>query len=402
MSISLREEGKTPTPSKNRAEQRLLIRRKRRKRKKILIQTILKKKKIAVLRTTPIKVEKPRITTKEGLAILVGTQIGAGVLGLPYAAAQVGLILASVILIGVMLLLLFTALIVLKFTVEMNGAQLSTIAYRVLGHAGGWTMYISIFIMSFGALLAYTAGMGNVLANLFGLNADMGAILFWGFASAIIYMGLEASGKTELIMSYVMLVLFLGVTVMLVPHTKIENSLYMDYGGILTITGVAIFSLGSHTVIPDVYRGIGNYRKTKNVVILAFLIPTAIYAVFMAAFLLVFGNNTPQIATQGLAKIYGLFGDIVGNVIPILAITTSFIGIGLAHQSNTREFFKIRKPVAWAITALPPLIVYLAGIKNFADVLAFSGDTGDMMSFIIIPIAIWIVKMWRKRNTVLH
>ena len=365
---------------------------KRTRRKRILLLLIREKTKIATLRISTIRVEKVRISPKEGLAVLIGTQIGAGVLGLPYAASKVGIIPAIGVLFGVMILLLFTALIILKFSAEMNGAQMSNIAQKVFGRVGGWSMYLSILITSFGALLAYIAGMGSVFSNLFGVSETFGAIIFWIFASFIIYLGLEASGKTELIMSFIMLLLFISIAIMLFPHARLENGLYVNLGGMLSITGVAIFALGCHTVIPDVYRGIGDYDKAKKVVILAFLIPAIIYAIFMSAFLLVFGKDTPQIATQGLKILYGRLGTIIGNLIPLLAITTSYIGLGLAQQSNSREFLKLKKPIAWAITTIPPIVVYLAGIKNFADVLAFAGNTGDLIAFILLPILMWIAK----------
>ncbi len=50
------------------------------------------------------------------------------------------------------------------------------------------------------------------------------------------------------------------------------------------------------------------------------------------------------------------------------------------------------------MTTVPPLVIYLAGIRNFADVLAFAGDTGDMMSFIILPILILLVAYMKKRK----
>jgi|GEM_PF-401919 len=377
------------------AEKRKLIRRKRLKRERILLQTIRKQRKVALLKISTIKVTKPRIGEGEALAILIGTQIGAGVLGLPYAASKVGLFPAVAVLFAIMLFMLFTSLIVLRFSAEMGGAQMSTIAQNVLGKAGGWMMYISITIMGFGALLAYVAGMGNVIANLFGVGETMGAIIFWVFASIVIYLGIEASGKVELMMSYVMFILFIGVTAMLLPHARMENAFYMKAGGIFSIVGVAIFALGCHTVIPDIYKGLGSYNKARKVVILAFHIPTSIYAFFMASFLLAFGLNTPQIATQGLEGIYGKIGVIIGNSIPMIAITTSYIGLGLAQQSNSMEFIRIKKSVAWLLTVIPPILVYLAGVKNFADVLAFAGDTGDMVAFIILPILILIVKRYR-------
>jgi len=386
--------GESKNNKKSASQKRKLLKRKRLQRERILLQLMRKQVKIFTLRISTIKVERT-ITPKEGLAILIGTQVGAGVLGLPYAASKVGFIPAFVILIGVMLLMLFTALIVLKLSTEMRGAQMSTIAQKTLGKIGGWTMYLSIMLMSFGALLAYVAGMGSVFANLFGVNETVGAIIFWVLASFVIYLGLEASGKTELILSYTMLVLFIGVAAMLLPHAKLENGLYIEMGGILSMTGVAIFSLGCHTVIPDVYKGIGDYDKAKKVVIGAFLIPTIIYAVFMIVFLLVFGKGTPQIATQGIETIYGKIGNIIGNAIPLIAITTSYIGVGLAQQSNSREFLRLKKPIAWALTAVPPIAVYLLGVKNFADVLAFAGDTGDMLAFIILPILIWVIRKTR-------
>ena len=377
------------------SQKRKLLKRKRLRRERTLLQLMRTHTKIFTLKISTIKVEKT-ITPKEGLAILIGTQVGAGVLGLPYAASKVGLIPALGILTGAMLLMLFTALIVLKLSVEMRGAQMSTIAQRTLGMIGGWAMYLSIVLMSFGALLAYLAGMGSVFASLFGINETFGAVIFWILASLVIYMGLAASGKTELIMSYVMLMLFIGIAIMLLPHAKLDNGLYIKVGGFFSMTGVAIFSLGCHTVIPDVYKGIGDYDKAKKVVIAAFLIPALTYAIFMSVFLLVFGTGTPEIATQGLEAIYGKVGNVIGNAIPLIAITTSYIGVGLAQQSNSREFLRLKKPAAWALTAVPPIIVYLLGVKNFADVLAFVGGTGDMLAFIILPILILLVKKFLK------
>ncbi len=374
-----------------------MIRKKKMIRRMNAMQRVRRGVRVRALRTSTIRVTKSSISVGEALAILIGTQIGAGVLGLPYAASQVGLIPAMFILFGIMALLLATALMSLKMSAEHGGAQISTLAHRLLGRGGGWTMYVSITIMSFGALLAYVAGMGSVIASLFGISDTLGAILFWVFASVIIYMGLEASGKAELIMNYIMIALFVGVIAMLVPHAKLSNGLYMDMGGLFAMIGVSIFALGCHTVIPDVYKGLGSYRKTRRVVILGFLIPTSIYAVFMLAFLFVYGKNTPQIATQGLGALYGYWGNVIGNVIPFVAITTSYIGIALAQQSNSIEYVRMKKPLAWAITVLPPIAVYLAGVTNFADVLAFAGSTGDLMAFIILPTIMWVAR-WRKKS----
>lgn len=382
--------------NKDSIRKRKILQRRRLRRERILLHLIRKRTKIATFRISTTKVEKRRIKPVEGLAILIGTLVGAGVLGLPYAASKVGLFPSIGILFGIMLFMLFTAFIVLKQSVEMSGAQMSTIAHKTLGKAGGWTMYLSIMIMGFGAFLAYISGMGSIFTNLFGINEIIGAIIFWIFASTVIYFGLEASGKTELVMNLVLLALFIGVTIMLLPHAKVQNALYVNLGGIFSMIGVVIFAFGFHTVIPDVYRGLGSYEKTKKVIVLAFLIPTIIYAVFMVIFLMTFGKNTPQVATQGLKSIYNEIGNLVGNALPLIAITTSYIGLGIAQQSNSKEFLNLKKSVAWALTVTPPLVIYLAGVRNFADVLSFAGNTGNMMAFIVLPILIWIIRRFLR------
>ncbi|ALM76096.1 aromatic amino acid transport family protein [Thermococcus barophilus] len=334
----------------------------------------------------------------EALAILVGTQIGAGVLGLPYAAKNLGLIPSIAMLVGVMILMLFTARIVLEFSASMNGAQMSLMAEKTLGKAGGVLMFLSVLVMSFGALLAYISGMGRVFHDLFGISPVLGALIFWGFASAIIYLGIEASGKSELIMSMIMLVLFIGVAPLLLPHAKLGNAVKMDFNGLFTFVGVSIFALGCHTVVPEVYKGLGDKELTKKVLTWAFLIPTVIYITFMASFVLAFGDSTPQLATQALKTLYGNAGKIIGNLIPFFAITTSYIGLGLAQLSNFEEYLKMSRKTAWILTVVPPLAVYLAGVNDFVNVLGVAGDTGDLTAFIVLPIAMYIAHRIKSLN----
>lgn len=203
-------------------------------------------------------------------------------------------------------------------------------------------------------------------------------------------MGIEVSGKSELTMSLAMLVLFMAVGVLLLPRGKLENALYSNISSLWKIVGVSIFALGCHSIIPDVYKGLGSYEETKKILTWAFIIPTAIYALFMASFLLVFGKETPQIATQALENLFGKTGFLVGNFIPFFAITTSYIGLGLAQLSNMEEYLGMDKKLAWAITVVPPLVVYLLGVGDFVSVLGLVGDTGDLMAFIVLPLVLYI------------
>ncbi|WP_346765842.1 aromatic amino acid transport family protein [Thermococcus sp. MV5] len=330
------------------------------------------------------------LSRNEALALAIGTQVGAGVLGLPYAARKIGLIPSVALMFLVASIMYITALFVLELSAKNGGKQMSTLAREILGRPGGVLMFASISLMSYGALLAYIAGGGSVFANLFGISEEMGALVFWAFASFIIYRGLEMSGKSELILSGVLLALFVVVAIMAIPHTKVENAFYMGSEGIVTLFGVAIFAFGCHTIVPDIYKGLRSYEEAKKVLLLAFLVPAIVYSLFVASFLLVFGENTPQIATQALEQLYGRIGMLVGSLIPIFAILTSYIGLGLAQLDNMEEYLKMNRKSAWIITVFPPLILYMVGIRDFVEVLGAAGSTGDLMAFIIMPIVLYI------------
>ena len=61
-----------------------------------------------------------RLTLPEASAILIGTQIGAGVLGLPYALREAGPILGVIVIILTGLLTLLTALFVWKLPLRVR------------------------------------------------------------------------------------------------------------------------------------------------------------------------------------------------------------------------------------------------------------------------------------------
>ncbi|WP_052649013.1 aromatic amino acid transport family protein [Palaeococcus pacificus] len=218
------------------------------------------------------------LSRNEALALAIGTQIGAGVLGLPYAARKIGLIPSIGVMFIVALVMYVTALFVLELSAKNGGKQMSTLAKEILGRPGGVIMFASVSLMSYGALLAYISGGGGVFANLFGINEEIGALIFWAFASLIIYRGLEMSGRSELILSGVLMILFMIVAAMAIPHAKVENAFYMGSEGLVTLFGVAIFAFGCHTIVPDIYKGLGNYREAKKVLLLAFLVPAIMYS----------------------------------------------------------------------------------------------------------------------------
>ncbi|WP_052367925.1 aromatic amino acid transport family protein [Haloferax sp. ATB1] len=332
-----------------------------------------------------------------GASLIIGSIIGAGVLGIPYAAAQIGLLPSLILMLVVGVLLYATSIILLRFSAKSGGSQIVTLASDLLGRPGGYLMMGGMMVYIYGALLAYTSAGGQTLAAITPLSEVMAAILFWIVASFMIYQGLEASIKMEFALVIGIVFLFLVVALTSLPHGDLSNADTVDMGAWQAFVGVALFAFVGHAMIPDVYRSIGDYEAAKRSIRLAFVLIFALYVILTVAFVLVFGREVPQIGPQAFEQIYGTSGLIIGNVLPLITVMTSFIGFGLAQKNNYVDYNGLSTSVAWALTAVPPLVIYLYGVRSFVGTLKIAGNVGALIITLLVPIAMYVV--WNVRGS---
>ena len=329
-----------------------------------------------------------RLTLAEASAILIGTQIGAGVLGLPYAFREAGFAgIGAIIAVGFLTLL--TALFVLELAVH-RGGTMTSLARETLGKAGGWLMLASISVLSYGALIAYIAGSGDILSSLTEINGTMAAVIFWLVMSGIVLMGLKASGRAELVLNFLLLGALAVAVVLMLPKVEPANMSGVNMGALVSGIGVAIFAYVSHMVVPEMYKGLRSVEKTKKAVLIGYLVPMGFYALFVLAFVGVLGENTPQLATSALESYYNGLGRVLGLLLPLAAISTSYIGIGFAQMDNLGEAFGLDRKTAWLLTVLPPLVIYFAGLKSFVSALWLAGTFGGLLYAGILPVAMYL------------
>lgn len=134
--------------------------------------------------------EVKRLTFLEAVAMIVGTNIGAGVLSMAYASRKAGF----------MPLLLWLAVAGLFTTISMlyvsetalrtrTHNQLSGLAQRYVGSFGAWAIFLSVAVNSIGALIAYMSGSGKILSAFFGISPALGSVLFFIPAAGVLYLG---------------------------------------------------------------------------------------------------------------------------------------------------------------------------------------------------------------------
>ena len=98
--------------------------------------------------------------------IVAGTTIGAGMLAMPLAAAGVGFGVTLALLVGLWLLMCYTALLLVEvYQHEQADTGLGTLAKRYLGGGGQWLTSFSMMFLMYALTAAYISGAGELLAT---------------------------------------------------------------------------------------------------------------------------------------------------------------------------------------------------------------------------------------------
>ncbi|WP_279638545.1 aromatic amino acid transport family protein, partial [Pseudomonas aeruginosa] len=202
--------------------------------------------------------EVKRLTFLEAVAMIVGTNIGAGVLSMAYASRKAGF----------MPLLLWLAVAGLFTTISMlyvsetalrtrTHNQLSGLAQRYVGSFGAWAIFLSVAVNSIGALIAYMSGSGKILSAFFGISPALGSVLFFIPAAGVLYLGLSAIGKGEKFISIgmVSMILILVAATLLNDNTEFARLLEGDWIYMVPVFNIAVFCFSAQYIVPEMARG---------------------------------------------------------------------------------------------------------------------------------------------------
>jgi tyrosine-specific transport protein len=333
------------------------------------------------------------LKTLRATALLTGTVIGAGVLGIPYAIAQAGFLtgLLMIVLIGTAMLILnlFFGEVILRTT---GNHQLPGYAEKYLGK---WGKRIAVFALLFGiygALIAYLIGEGQALSMIFGLDPIIFSLLFFILVSAIVFKGLEAISKSEIYFLSIVLLLVIIISTIAISSAKfnLDNLTTFNIYNILIPFGVILFAFRGIEAIPEMREYlIRDRKKLKKAIILGSLIPLFAYIIFSFATLGITGLNTTEIVTMGLGNSLGEGMIILGSLFAIFAMLTSFLTLALAMKEIYMFDYKLSPNKSWALTMFVPLIIFLSGATNFIKVVGITGALAGGTEGIIIVLMYW-------------
>jgi len=338
-----------------------------------------------------------RITFLQGVAIIFGANIGAGILSLPYGARNggyVGLFLALIIA-GFLTTasMLYVAEVALR---TKKPLQLAGLAEKYLGNLGSWLVFAGVLVNGFGALIAYAAGSGNILGELLGIPPTVGSLLFFVPGVVVVWFGLKATGRSEQVITITMLLLILGLCLwtFVGPGIELTNLLELNGFFIIPMMNLAVFTFIAQYTVPELARGLAEHNPDA--------LPKAIVAgmcatgfllalVPFAALGLMGPGRITEVVTLAWGQELGPVAYVGANIFALLAMLTSFWAIGLTLMTNIFDRLRWEEKKlthrlgAIAIATAIPFAIGIIGWAGFVSALGYAGGfAGAIMS--IIPV----------------
>lgn len=328
------------------------------------------------------------------VALIVSGTVGAGVLGIPYVAAQVGLSVAIAYIVGLGLLMMGLNLLLGEVVVRTKGTvHLAGLAGKYLGPVGKVIMTVLFYSLLMGSLVIYIIGEGEALAALFGGDQLMWSLVFFAIAMIFVVRGLRTIKTIELVLTLVIFLVVLLIGTWGAPAIKFPNISYTHLGALLLPYGVILFSFHGATAIPEAHTLLSNKKlQFKQAIILSTAITIALYAFFTFVVVGVTGTSTTEVATIGLGKELGKYMLIFGNAFAALAMGTGFLLNGVAMTDSLSWDFGMKRKYALALTGGIPLLVFLAGVRGFIAAIDLVGGVFISLEMLVILLIYWRAK----------
>ncbi|EGQ7701003.1 amino acid permease [Vibrio cholerae] len=353
--------------------------------------------------------------------IIAGTTIGAGMLALPLASAGIGFSTSLMIMLGLWMLMAFTALLMVEIHQYADKeATLHTLAKQILGDKGKWVATFAMLFLFYSLCAAYIAGGGaqftQRITDFTGVNVESssGTLLFTLIVALVVTVGTGTVDRVNRILFAGKMIAMVAVLFFLAPNVSQSYLLSMpiQQGLIVAAIPVIFTSFGFHGSIPAIVNYLdGDTPSLRKAILIGSAIPLVIY-IFWQLVTLGVVSQSALLDNMGLTALIGVLSTTVhqsnlGNIIGVfadLALLTSFLGVSLGlfefmGDSLRNQQGKMNRPLASVVTFLPPLIFALFYPQGFIMALGYAAIALAILA-IFLPL-VMVIKV-RQQATEQH
>ena len=346
--------------------------------------------------------------------LIVGTSIGAGILGLPLETGLAGFFPSLISLISVWALMTITGWIfIYKLNYSTKDFDDFATLYEI--ELGTWAKIvntIAYFLTFYGLLVAYLSGMSTTIAsifpriNSFPFSNAIISILFFILATSLILFGIEIVRKTNTLFTILLFTFFILLVILILKHIDVKLFEYTDWKRIPIELPILATAFGYHPVIPIINSNVRNKNLTpKSVLKILFYGTTIVLIINLLWVSVVMGvlplnspdnNSITGAIRQGVPATVPVARLINSKILitfatlfTFFAIITSYLGVGTGFlnyiKGLTSNLFKRNKFTDSLIVFTIPLIITLTYPNLFITMLNIVGGLGVITAFGILP-----------------
>ncbi|ATN00075.1 MULTISPECIES: tyrosine transporter TyrP [Proteus] len=349
--------------------------------------------------------------------IVAGTTIGAGMLAMPLAAVGIGFSTMMLLLIGLWLLMSYTALLLVEvYQYNDPHTGLGSIAKRYLGVGGQVITGLALLLLMYALTTAYISGAGELLSATLSswidheLSVTQGIIIFTVIGGAVVGIGTTSVDMINRLLFTAKVFFLIFMLVVMLPHVESVNltSMPVAQGLILAAIPVIFTSFGFHGSVPSIVSYMnGDIKKLRIIFIIGSAIPLVAYILWQIATLGAIPTNTFMgiMAQQsGLNGLLTAIRDVVAtprvniavNLFAALALATSFLGVALGLFDYLADLFKrsnraTGRMQSSLLTFVPPLVCALY-FPNFVQALAYAAIALSILALLLPALLVWKVR----------
>ncbi len=323
-------------------------------------------------------------------AVLIGTMVGVGIFGIPFAFAKAGFWIGFLFLIGIGAVTLFLNYIYGEIVLRTHQQhQLVGYTQFYLGNIWKKILFFSIILSTYAALLAYIIIAGEFLPNVLSsvVYASSGTFSIWFFviASVLVLFGIRTVSSIELILAGLFAAIILLMFGFGVRGINLSNYSSINPEFWFFPYGVLLFAFGGLSAIPIQRQILGDKEsQLKKSILAAVVFVGLLYFIFGFTILGISGDATTPDAISGLVGELG--GQIIflGSLFGILAVSTSYLMLGTAMLEVFHLDYGLNRKISWLLVVLPPFALFLGGLRNFIDVISLAGGVAIGLEAVVL------------------
>ena len=353
--------------------------------------------------------------TISGIFLVAGTCIGGGMLALPVATGVMGF-LPSIVVMGICgVAMMVTALLFLEVSLWLEeGAHVFTMASRLLGPLAKRVSWLLFLFISYGSVVAYTAGGGVQVADVlsqelgWAVSKAGGCTLFIFVFGMVIYFGSAIVGRVNAILFTAMIGAYLLLIGTGAPEIKGELLTTTRWGGCYLALPLLLTSFSFQTMVPSLTPYLKRHVGALRLAIVGGTVITFIVYFIWEALIL---GIVPLEGKEGLAAALqagepatrflraateSAWVSTLAEFFGFFAIVTSFLGMSLGLFDFLADGLHIKKAgmgnvILGVLIVVPTLLLAIFFERAFIVALDTTGGFGDSILNGIIPVLmVWV------------